>query len=352
LLNKDDYLRSLRALLKEINRVLRHDFNLLSIVHSLLRERKEFANSVRESEFRERVFFSSADLVCMCMLLCVTPQVRDASSQNKRDVTVLKAFQKQVSNIQREAVTWLNDSALRVFRPNVNDFHHVLLKVLFLEQAEHYYKVDSWPGENERNLFLRLASEIPLLQATLLRILLIGNSKEHPISPTEAIEISDQLIRRAANLPQDCAPPLAIDNIEIIGIYFSLCSYNYPENITLPTGYVPPSLAISGLYWKVWLILLILAAHNPMTFGNEVWNKYPTLRMFMEMCITNHFSFPPPTMASLDEDYQSREQQILALEKQKNPRVRIAPGGGQHQNGDNRAEQSPVAPTDGIAPGR
>ncbi|XP_063908867.1 integrator complex subunit 1 isoform X2 [Zophobas morio] len=317
LLNKDDYLRSLRALLKEINRVLRHDFNLLSIVHSLLRERKEFANSVRESEFRERIFISLADLVCMCMLLCVSPQVRDASTQNKRDVSVLKIFQKQVSNIQREAVTWLNDTALRVFRPSVNDFHHVLLKVLFLEQAEQYYKVDSWPGENERNLFLRLTSEVPLLQATLLRILLIGNSKEHPISPTEAIEISDQLIRRAANLPQDCAPPLVVDNIEIIGIYFNLCSYNYPENITLPAGYVPPSLAISGLYWKVWLILLILAAHNPVTFGNEVWNKYPMLRMFMEMCITNHFSFPPPTMATLDEDYQSREQQILALEKQK-----------------------------------
>ena len=286
LLNKDDYLRSLRALLKEINRVLRHDFNLLSIVHSLLRERKEFANSVRESEFRERIFISLADLVCMCMLLCVSPQVRDASTQNKRDVSVLKIFQKQVSNIQREAVTWLNDTALRVFRPSVNDFHHVLLKVLFLEQAEQYYKVDSWPGENERNLFLRLTSEVPLLQATLLRILLIGNSKEHPISPTEAIEISDQLIRRAANLPQDCAPPLVVDNIEIIGIYFNLCSYNYPENITLPTGYVPPSLAISGLYWKVWLVLLILAAHNPVTFGNEVWNKYPMLRMFMEMCIT------------------------------------------------------------------
>ncbi|EEZ98703.1 integrator complex subunit 1 [Tribolium castaneum] len=317
LLNKDDYLRSLRALLKEITRVLRHDFNLLSIVHSLVRERKEFANNVRESEFRERIFLSLADLVCMCMLLCVSPQVRDASTQNKRDVTVLKAFQKQVSNIQREAVTWLNDSALRVFRPSLNDFHHVLLKVLFLEQAEHYYKVDSWPGENERNLFLRLTSEVPLLQATLLRILLIGNSKEHPISPTEAIEISDQLIRRAANLPQDCAPPLVVDNLEIIGIYFNLCSYNYPENITLPAGYVPPSLAISGLYWKVWLILLIIAAHNPVTFGNEVWNKYPTLRMFMEMCITNHFSFPPPTMTSLDEDYQSREQQILALEKQK-----------------------------------
>lgn len=216
LLNKDDYLRSLRALLKEINRVLRHDFNLLSLVHALLRERKELSNTIRDSEFRDRIFLSLADLVCMCILLCISPQVRDAASQSKRDVAVLQAFQTQVSNIQREAVAWLHDSALRVFRPNVNDFHHVLHKILFLEQAEHYYKVDSWPGENDRNLFLRLASEVPLLQATLLRILLIGISKEHPVGPNEIIEITDQLIRRAANLPQDYLPPLAMDKIEII----------------------------------------------------------------------------------------------------------------------------------------
>lgn len=280
-------MRSLRALLKEINRVLRHDFNLLSIVHALLKERKERNALIRDCEFRERIFLSLADLVCMCMLLCVTPQVRDAASQSKRDVTVLQAFQAQVSNIQREAVTWLHqDSTLRVFRPSVNDYHHVLHKVLFLEQAEHYYKVDSWPGENERNLFLRLASEVPLLQATLVRILLIGISKEHPVGPNEIVEICDQLIRRAANLPQDCLPPLVMDNIEIVDFFFNLCSYNYPENIGLPAGYVPPKLAISALYWKTWLILLILAAHNPTTIGSLAWSKYPTLRMFMEMCIT------------------------------------------------------------------
>ncbi|KAJ8965278.1 hypothetical protein NQ314_004241 [Rhamnusium bicolor] len=295
LLNKDDYLRSLRALLKEINRVLRHELNLLSVVHSLLRERKEFTNSVRDHEFRERIFLSLADLACMCMLLCVSPQVRDAATQSKRDVSVLKIFQMQVSNIQRECVTWLHDSAIRVYRPNINDFHH---------------------GENERNLFLRLASEVPLLQATLLRVLLIGISKEHPINSTEIIEITDQLIKRAANLPQDCAPPLVVDKVEIIDFFFNLCSYNYPENITLPAGYIPPKLAITNLYWKVWLVLLILAAHNPLSFGSLAWNKYPTLRMFMEMCITNHFSFPPPTMTSLDEDFQTKEQQILTLEKQ------------------------------------
>ncbi|KAL3270064.1 hypothetical protein HHI36_009122 [Cryptolaemus montrouzieri] len=317
LLNKDDYLRSLRALLKEINRVLRHDFNLYNVVHSLLKERREFATNVKDSEFKDRIFLSLGDLASMCMLLCISPQVREAVNQSKRDTNVLKAFQAQVSKIQKEAVAWLQDSAIKIFRPNANDYHHVLLKVLFLEQAEHYYKIDSWPGENERNLFLRLASEVPLLQGTLLRVLLIGISKENVVHPNEALDITEQLIKRAANLPQDLDPPLSVDKLEIFDIFFSLCSYNYPENIVLPVGYVPPNLAISVLYWKVWLILLILAAHNPTTIGNIAWTKYGTLRMLMEMCITNHFSFPPPTMAVSEEEFQGREQQILVLEKQK-----------------------------------
>ncbi|KAK9737777.1 Protein of unknown function (DUF3677) [Popillia japonica] len=319
LLNKDDYLRSLRALLKEINRVLRHDFNLLSIVHSMLRERKEITNLIRESEYRERMFLSLADLVCMCMLLCVNSQVRDAATQSKRDAAILQSFQMQVSNMQREAITWLHDSALRIFRPNISDFQYVLHKVLLLEQVDHYCKVDSWPGENERNLFFRLTSEVPLLEATLLRILLIGISKEHPVNANEIIDICDQLIRRSGNLGPDCLEPLLMDKIEIVDFFLNLCSYNYPENIGLPPGYIPPKLAISALYWKSWLMLLILAAHNPASFGQLAWTKYPILRMFMEMCITNHFSFPPPTMVTGEtmDDYNSKEQQILVLEKQK-----------------------------------
>lgn len=131
------------------------------------------------------------------------------------------------------------------------------------------------------------------------------------------MEILDQLILRAANLAQDCLPPLLMDKVEIIDFFFNLCSYNYPENIGLPAGFIPPKSAISTLYWKSWLLLLILAAHNPTTIGSLAWNKYPTLRMFMEMCITNHFSFPPPTMNTENEDYVLKEQQIAALEKQK-----------------------------------
>lgn len=50
--------------------------------------------------------------------------------------------------------------------------------------------------------------------------------------------------------------------------------------------YKPPTLAVMTLYWKVWIMLLILAAFNPTTLGHMAWQNYPTLRCLMEMVMT------------------------------------------------------------------
>lgn len=62
--------------------------------------------------------------------------------------------------------------------------------------------------------------------------------------------------------------------------------YNLLHDLRLLYRYVPPTLAIANLYWKGWIMLLILAAHNPSTIGALAWKRYPILRTLMEMCIT------------------------------------------------------------------
>lgn len=69
LIHKDDYLRSLRALLREIVRVLRFDINLYALCRSLVKERKEITAALRDFEYRDRVFLAIADLLCLCMFL-------------------------------------------------------------------------------------------------------------------------------------------------------------------------------------------------------------------------------------------------------------------------------------------
>jgi hypothetical protein len=46
-----------------------------------------------------------------------------------------------------------------------------------MEHPEQYYNRDMWPPENDRALMFRLASDVPVLQNTLIRIFVIGLSK-------------------------------------------------------------------------------------------------------------------------------------------------------------------------------
>ena len=81
------------------------------------------------------------------------------------------------------------------------------------------------------------------------------------------------------------------------------------DNLFVMIGYTPPNLAISTLYWKAWLMLLMLIAHNPSSLGSEAWNSFPTLRALMEMCITNDFATSSGTT-------DQTELQVVAIEKQ------------------------------------
>ncbi|XP_071443700.1 integrator complex subunit 1 [Hetaerina americana] len=337
LMKREDYHRPLRALLREVVRVLRHDVDLGALARSLMRERTPppaLATPSGEIEHRERMFVAVVDLVALCVFLAVSPKVREAANLiargDRREIKVIQAFQMQVAKIQRDAVIWLHETVPRMYRPGPSEFVHALHKVLFMEQPEQYYKWDSWPFESDRPLMQRLAAEVPVLQNTLIRIFVIGISKEHPLSAPDTLELGDQLVKRAAalaaandmspctNLPHPPYTMLYADKLEIIDLIFSLSAYHHPENINLPSGYCPPKLAISNLYWKAWVMLLIISAHNPTTFGSIAWEKYPTLRTFMEMCITNHFTYPPPTMGGMEtiEEIRTKELQTAALEKQ------------------------------------
>lgn len=89
-------------------------------------------------------------------------------------------------------------------KPKVLLNHYMLCvslhKVLFTEQPETYYKWDNWPPESDRNFFLRLCSEVPLLEDTLMCILVISLSRDLPLGPADAMELADHLVKRAAGV--------------------------------------------------------------------------------------------------------------------------------------------------------
>ncbi|KAG9476971.1 hypothetical protein GDO78_002385 [Eleutherodactylus coqui] len=320
LTNKEDYLRASRALLREIIKQTKHEINFQAFCLGLMQERKEAPYT--EMEFKERFVIHVTDLLAVSMMLGITVQVKEAGvawdKGEKKSLEVLRSFQNQIAAIQRDAVWWLHTVVPSISKLSPKDYVHCLHKVLFTEQPETYYKWDNWPPESDRNFFLRLCSEVPLLEDTLMRILVIGLSRDLPLGPADAMELADHLVKRAAAVQADDLEVLKIERIQLLDAVLNLCTYHHPENIQLPQGYQPPNLAISTLYWKAWPLLLVVAAFNPENIGLAAWDEYPTLKMLMEMVMTNNYSFPPCTVT--DEETRTeiinRELQISQREKQ------------------------------------
>uniref|UniRef100_A0A182Y025 Uncharacterized protein n=1 Tax=Anopheles stephensi TaxID=30069 RepID=A0A182Y025_ANOST len=312
LLQREDVLRTLRFFLRELVKMLRYDINLTVFCKVLLQNRPDLTPQIASSEFRDRIFHSIVDLVCLCMFLSVSPQIREAnvsirSGRETKSSPALSAFYQQQSIIQDQALAWMKDVVPRVYKPiAANDYKAALHKLLLLDSPEAYAKGDQWPPEPERAPLLRMVSEIPLQESLMLCILLIGIEKEIPFSIQDTMEITEQLVRRAGSLRHMDYPPLEITDLKIIELLFKMSEYHHPDNIVLPLNYEPPNLAISSLYWKTWIILLLISAHNPSSFGSFCWEQYPMLRLLMEMCITNQIGPPKPC---------EEELTVAALEK-------------------------------------
>lgn len=321
LCNREDYLRALRALLREIVRALRHDMQFQKFCQGLMKDRKDPA--FRESfEFKERMFHSITDLIVLTMFVAISPQVRESGGQlyrgEPRELESVRRYQELVACIQRDALHWLYKVVPKCYSPSKEEFTRCLHKLLMFEQAEVYYVKDNWPTENDRPLYFRLTSEIPVKQETLTRLLMMAVMKDQWIKPQDLIELVDKIIKRAAALHSDDIEVLHVDDTKVVELIFNLCPYIPPENSPLPQGYRPPKTAIANLYWKSWIMLLLITAHNPTVFGLLAWESYPTLRTLMEMCITNSFVFPPPTLASGEkgDEMTAQELHLCALERQ------------------------------------
>lgn len=67
------------------------------------------------------------------------------------------------------------------------------------------------------SFFLRLCSEVPILEDTLMRILVIGLSRELPLGPADAMELADHLVKRAA--------AIQADGEHLLGLCCGLCAH-------------------------------------------------------------------------------------------------------------------------------
>ena len=170
---------------------------------------------------------------------------------------------------------------------------------------------DGWPAESDRNMFARYCLDLPLLEPGFIWILLQAFSTEHNyFSRIEILDITESLVMKAGLQ----GVRIELSRLDLIDYFFRLVEYVYPDTCILPTGYVtlkckhlvfnlanycnslitgfvvysftPPKLTVTKSYWRVWVVLCVIAAFNPTTIGKVGWDTLPTLKAFMEMCMT------------------------------------------------------------------
>lgn len=112
-----------------------------------------------------------------------------------------------------------------------------------------------------------MVSEAPLSDDTIFRILLVGLDADLPLTPADAIELVELLVKRAAAAYTEGYETLTVNRLDIVEILLHCSRYKVPETIKFAENYLPPLLALSVQYSKVISILLILSAHNPTTIG-------------------------------------------------------------------------------------
>ncbi|KAA0203656.1 hypothetical protein HAZT_HAZT006049 [Hyalella azteca] len=321
--NKEDFHRALRMLFREIVRGLRYDMLFQKFCQGLMSEPKDPLVIRENPEICERMFFGVTDIIVMVMFVAISPAVRESAMLlfrgEHRDLECVRRYQEMVSSIQQDAMSWMLKTVPKLFSPSKDDYMRALHKLLMMDPPDTYAIKDNYPAENDRLLFVKLASEVPLKQETLMRLLMIAVTKDQWVKPQDLIELVDKLIKRATSLPMEDVEVLHIDDPKIIDLIFNLSLYIPPESAYFPHGYRPPKMAVTTSYWKAWTMLLLVTAHNPGVFGQLAWESYPTLRMMMEMCITNSFVFPLPTLLAAGEkaeDVINHEHLLVAKDKE------------------------------------
>eukprot|EP00057_Strongylocentrotus_purpuratus_P024524 XP_011678998.1 PREDICTED: integrator complex subunit 1 [Strongylocentrotus purpuratus] len=242
LMNRDDYLRALRALFREIVKALRYDVDFVAFCRGLMTEKTDRQFTELEKAIKDRMFASLCDLICLASLLSVTPQIREivaAYTRGERkasDMESLRAFQAQVSMTQRDCVWWIHTIAISMFTLTQGELNKVIQKLVFLDTHEGYCSKDNWPQETDRGLLLSLLSEVPVQEDTLMRLLIMGLERTIPLAAGEALDLVDKLVKRAAVLQSEDFQVLKIERTTLIDVVLNSCVYHHPENITLPQG--------------------------------------------------------------------------------------------------------------------
>ncbi|KAF9961521.1 Integrator complex subunit 1 [Mortierella alpina] len=168
-------------------------------------------------------------------------------------------------------------------------------RLLFLDPPQ-TYTVDSTSQEFDSNLIYKVVENgLPLTEGGLMALLDIR------LPPKMLLAIVGDYISRATDLSRFYADSCIVKNPDVIVKIFDLSLFHDIPNAEVQKLAKDVPLAWTQSFWTCCVIVVMLASCNLRVLALIVWDSMPVIRTLLELCISQHYSFPPPNYTSRSE---------------------------------------------------
>uniref|UniRef100_A0A183V8M6 Integrator complex subunit 1 n=1 Tax=Toxocara canis TaxID=6265 RepID=A0A183V8M6_TOXCA len=323
---KEEYLRVSRTFLREFVRaLLRVDFDFALFAHYLF---QTLTDKYLPSSAPPHLFKSLMELCWMLPFLAVTPTVREGTQfRRSANVTLsqvhldaLLRFYAEVCKFFEECVDFLVSH--HAYCTDTRLFVYSFYRLLYLAPVDYYASVDNWPLEADVTQFVRAIADAPLSEALLLKILRAGAEQSVPIDAADAIDLVENLSKRASissPLNGSVVSMIGINDCDAVNTLFATTVYRPPTTFQLRENELP-ALSVRTLYWKAWIIAVMWVSLNKHSLIKEAYVKFPTLKAAIQILLTWDYRFPPLASAGDAEGAERMmqdDERELNEEKQK-----------------------------------
>ncbi|KAF9935230.1 Integrator complex subunit 1 [Linnemannia zychae] len=185
-----------------------------------------------------------------------------------------------------------------------------IARLLFLDPPSSY-AMDSTSQEFDAGLIQKVVEHgIPLTEAGLVALLEIN------LPPNVLLALVGEYVAKATELSRFYHDACIVKNPEVIVKMFQLTKFCESTNSQVLKLAADIPLAWTSRFWNCCVIVLMLACCNPRVLALVVWESMPVIRTLMEMCISQHYTFPPPNYSSHSDPSSERLLRLAILADQ------------------------------------
>ncbi|KAF9111981.1 Integrator complex subunit 1 [Mortierella sp. AM989] len=285
------------------------------VIAGLLKEGPHLARLVQKQEHYQHLHIPpggrNTPTMWLLMLIEIVCNVMMATAIDAKEMKDIKASKFSIEHAHTFTLRWfqvISRAAAVTSAPSEGDicktpFGPVPLdalricvaRLLFLDPPQSY-AMDTTSQEFDTTLIFKVIENgLPLTEAGLFALLDIRLPNKMLLS------VVGEYVSRATDLSRYYPESCTVKNPEVIVKIFNLSRFCETTNgqVLKLANEIP--LAWTQSFWTCCLIVVMLASCNPRILALVVWDSMPVIRMLLELCISQHYSFPPPNYTSRSE---------------------------------------------------